>query len=73
MAEPEVQSTFHSKNADELPEGLQESNALAQNTFLKGLSLAQKNATFSVQTWETKAGELGPTVSIGEKDEAACF
>lgn len=53
--EPEVQSTLHSKNANKLPKGSQEANALAQNTFLKGLSLVQK----MVQTWETEAGELG--------------
>lgn len=70
MAEPQVQSTFHSKNANEFPKGSQEANALAQNTFLKGSSLAQKNVTFSVQTWETEAGEMGPKVSLGGKGEA---
>lgn len=73
MAEAEVQSTFHSKNANEPPKGLQEASALAQNIFLKGLSLGPENVTFSVQIRETEAQEFGPKVSLERKGEAVCF
>lgn len=73
MAEPEVQSTFHSKNANEPLKGLQEANGLAQNICLKGLSLGPENVTFSVQIWETETQEFGPKVSLERKGEALCF
>lgn len=71
--EPEVQSTLHSKNANELRKGSREANTLAQNTFLKGLSLVQKMSHFQSRLGKLRLGSWETQVSLGGKGKAACF